>query len=200
MRNKLKIGNRKLKIPAKRAGFTLIEMTVAITLFLLVVAISAGSIISIIDANRKSRTSKTVVDNLNIVVEDMARIIKFGKNYDCALSPDPDVGDCNINNDGSGTLSVTFYDTDLTNNVRVQYKFNDIKHSIEKSYNGGDFERITSQEAIIDDLKFYVYGSNPGDDIQPYVLIVVKGHVGEDATTKTEFSLQTVASRRTLDL
>jgi prepilin-type N-terminal cleavage/methylation domain-containing protein len=64
-------------------GFTLVEMLIAITLFIIVAFISIGAILTIFSANKKSQTSKTVVDNLNYTIESMVRNIRFGKTYHC---------------------------------------------------------------------------------------------------------------------
>ena len=50
-------------------GFTLIELMTAVSIFVVVMTISMGAILNIFDANRKARTLKTVLNNLNLVVE-----------------------------------------------------------------------------------------------------------------------------------
>src|SRR3990167_9012172 len=77
-------------ITKMKKGFTLIELMVAISIFIVVMTISMGSILNVFDANRKSRSLKTVLNNLNLAVESMSKEMRFGKNYHC----------------GSGTLPV----------------------------------------------------------------------------------------------
>src|SRR3989338_9971712 len=64
-------------------GFTLIELMIAVSIFIIVMTISMGSIISVFDANRKSRSLKTVLNNLNLTVESMMKEMRFGSNYHC---------------------------------------------------------------------------------------------------------------------
>ena len=62
-------------------GFTLIEIMVAVSIFSLIMVISMGSILSVFDANKKSQTLRTVMDNMNFTLEGMTRTIRFGRNY-----------------------------------------------------------------------------------------------------------------------
>jgi prepilin-type N-terminal cleavage/methylation domain-containing protein len=78
MKNNLKI----------KKGFTLVEMLIAVGLFTLIASISLGAILNIFDANRRNQSSKTVVDNLNFSIENMARTVRFGTNYHCGSTGD----------------------------------------------------------------------------------------------------------------
>ena len=51
-----------------KKGFTLVEMLIAISLFIVVTFFSIGSLLSIFDASKRARDSKTVVDNLNFAI------------------------------------------------------------------------------------------------------------------------------------
>ena len=193
MINKLEIENWKLKISAKQGGFTLVEMLVAVGLFVLIVSFSLGALLSIFDANRKAQSSKTVVDNLNLTIENMVRTIHFGSNYYCGVSPDPD--DTNDCSGGDDAVSVTF------NGDRVVYDLSGT--SIRKSYNGGSsYTTITAPEAVIEHLKFYVFESSNFDANQPYIVVVIKGYVGNSNKPSTQivFSLETLISPRALDI
>ena len=66
-----------------KKGFTLIELMTAMAIFTVIMAISMGSITGIFDANRKSRSLKTAITNLNLAVESMSKEMRFGKNYHC---------------------------------------------------------------------------------------------------------------------
>jgi prepilin-type N-terminal cleavage/methylation domain-containing protein len=182
----------------KQSGFTLIEMLIAVSLFVIVVTISIGAILSVFDANRKSQASKTVVDNLNLSIENMTRTIRFGGNYHCGSggtlsSPQ----NCTDNTNGDTFLAVTFYDKNLARNVIVAYRLNG--NAIEMSYDGGSFIPITATEANIQILKFRVFGSATSDNVQPYVVAVIRGYAGSKPTTQSVFSIETLMSQRTLD-
>lgn len=185
----------------KDRGFTLVEMLVAIGLFTLITSISLGAILSIFDANRRSRSAKTVVDNLNFSIENMVRTVRFGNDYHgfgggCDDDDLEDPQDCSIGGDG---LAVQFEgDT-------VVYRFcedtNDIRWSTdgESDCDDNDMSPITSSDTVIEAAKFYVFGTNTSDNNQPYVIAVIRGYVGNKPTSQSKFSIQTVMSQRILD-
>lgn len=180
------------KIFKTQKGFTLTELLVAVSLFIIVVTISIGALLTIFDANKKSQSAKTVMDNLNLSIENMTRTVRFGRDYHC----DSGSGILTSPNNcpGGGTrLAVSFAgDT-------VVYRLNGT--AIQKSDDGGStYTSITSTDTVIEYLLFYVFGNPASDSVQPYVVAVVKGHVGERATVQTTFSIQTLMSQRTLDL
>lgn len=204
-----------LKIPAKRGGFTrtpknfgvslqskrgftLIELIVAITLFTVITTFALGSVLAIFDANRRARSMRTVVDNLNFSIESMARNIRFGTNYYCGTSSNLNsTNDCSIN--GANHLSVTF------EGLRYIYGWQGgANDPIRRSINGGTtYTNITSPETKIQDLKFYVFGSTPsssGDNNQPRVLVIIRGYVGNKPTAQSTFNIQTLMSQRKLDI
>jgi len=177
----------------KKRGFTLVELLIAVSLFVVVTIISIGAVLSIFDANKRAQFSKTVVDNLNFSIENMARTVRFGSYYYCGISPDLfGINDCPT---GGDSLSVTFNDN------RIIYKWNGTTNDpIQKSDDGGSvYTNITAPEAKIQYLKFYVLGSSTSDTNQPYVVAVIKGYVGNKPTTQSVFSVETLMSQRALD-
>lgn len=166
-------------------GFTLVEMLIAVSLFIVVSTISIGSIITIFDSNKRAQSSKTVVDNFNLAFENMIRTIRFGKDYQCGGG----VGDCSS---GDTSITVDFKGDNIT------YRLNG--NSIQKKENNGDYEDITSPETVIEHLKFYVFGTNKNDSNQPYVVVVIKGYSGNKSTNQSIFSIQTMISQRALDV
>lgn len=178
--------NRKSK---KQSGFTLVELLVAVSLFVVVVTISMGAILSVFDANKKAQASKTIVDNLNLSIENMARTIRFGDNYYCGTSLD--LGATNDCSTGSDSVSVTF------NGNRVVYRLSGT--SIEVRNSSGVYEKITSPETVIQYVRFYVFGSSNSDLSQPYVVAVIKGYSGSKPSVQTNFSIETFMSKRNID-
>lgn len=188
-----------------KKGFTLVEMLIAVSLFVVVVFVSIGALLSIFDANKNARSSKTVVDNLNLAIESMTRTVRFGKDYRCTtgfsslpnypLTP----ADCN----GGTALAVDFYDSNIPGNVVVTYEWDSANKSIKRSYNGYyDKGFLNSKDTIIESLKFYVLNSSNSDyDYkQPYVIAVIKGYVGDKPTTQSSFTIETIMSQRELDI
>jgi type II secretory pathway pseudopilin PulG len=166
-------------------------MLIAVGLFVLIATFALGAILSIFDANRKAQSSKTVVDNFNLAIENMTRVVRFGDHYYCGVSSNlSSVNDCA---GGGNSISVTF------NGGRIVYRLNGT--AMQKSDDGGsNYTDITAPEAKIEYLRFYVFNSTIADSLQPYILVVIKGHVGEKLTTQTAFFIETLMSQRTLDI
>lgn len=177
-----------------KKGFTLIEVITALSVFTVVMTISMGSILGIFDANRKSESLKSVMDNLNFAMETMAREIRFGTNYHCG---------------GSGTLTspldcvtggnfLTFKSQD---NKQISYLINNT--SIQKSNDGGiTYIDLTAPEVKITGLQFFVVGSDTyasGNRQQPRVLIQVKGYAESKIQSRSSFILQTLVTQRVRD-
>jgi prepilin-type N-terminal cleavage/methylation domain-containing protein len=194
MKNKFKTQGGLPREANRSGGFTLVELLIAVSLFVVVVTISMGAILTIFDANRKAQSSKTVVDNINLSIENMARTVRFGNNYHCGSSGTlSNPNDCSS---GDTFLAVTFQGS------LVAYRLNGTTIQKSDNPNGGEstYTNITAPEANIEYLKFYVFGSTVSDTNQPYVVAVIKGYVGNKLTTQTVFSLETLMSQRALDI
>lgn len=177
------------------AGFTLVELIVAIGLFSLIASMSLGAVLTIFDANRRSENSKTVVDNLNFTIEDMTRTIRFGYGYDCGDQG----GDKNCST-GSDTISLTFQG----DNIVYKKCGSEIKKSTngETNCNSANLETITSTDTVIQNLKFYVLGvgtSGAERYKQPYVIAVIKGYVGPRPSLQSSFFIETMMSQRRIE-
>jgi prepilin-type N-terminal cleavage/methylation domain-containing protein len=178
-------------------GFTLIELMTALSIFAIIMTISMGSILGIFNANRKSESLKTVMDNLNFSLETMAREIRFGKNYHCGSSGTlTSPQDCTL-----GGNFMTFFGLD---GRQIIYRYSGT--SIQKSVDGGTtYINVTAPEANITGLQFIVVGSEPStaasnDRNQPRVFLQVKGYAGSKVDTRSSFILQTLVTQRARDI
>lgn len=168
---------------SQRRGFTIIEMTVSLGLFTIIMFIATSAFLSIVNTDRKARAVRIAADNLNVALEDMSRRIKTGAEYDCGA-----IG--GATNCASGETSFNFKDQngDLTT----------------YSWSGTSILRdgtpITSTEITITNLKFIVSGSAVGatDNEQPMVVIVIDGSLGS-GTTASGFKIQTTITQRAYD-
>ncbi len=173
-----------------KEGFTLIELMTALSLFTIVMAVSLGSILGVFDANRRSRSLKTVMNNLNLSVESMAKEMRYGKNYHCGsggaiTSPQ---------NCPSGDNFISFLSSE---NEQITYRLNGT--AIEKQVASGEYIAVTAPEAAIDGLNFYTLGAGTSDTLQPKVIIKVTGHAGTNKG-RSDFTIETMVSQRALDL
>ena len=188
---------------APQRGFTLIELMVSVALFIVIMLVSVGALLALVDANKKARALESVINNLNISLDGMVRAMRMGSLYNCGSSaiPDSNGGDC-VN--GGTTFSFAPYGSDPSNQTqRWVYTFSN--GQIFRSKQGGtNLVAITAPEVSIStqalDKPFYVVGTVPRDIVQPKVVLVVKGTAGPSPKTQSAFYIQATAVQRSLDL
>jgi len=168
-------------------------MIISVAIFAVVMTAGLGSLLYLVDANRRSQSFKIVVNNLNLAMETMAREIRTGYSYNCGSVSG---GDC------IGGDDIIYFKA--SNGASVSYRL--ISGSIERGYDSGggvisseSFKKITATDLILDNVNFYVVGSSAGDSLQPKVVISISAHTGERVKDFAEFELQTTVSQRLLD-
>lgn len=165
-----------------RKGYTLIEMLVAVALFSIVLMICLGSIMTIVDVNRKSQTLTSVMNDLSFSLENMTRTIKTGQIDNSLLD--------NAETDVDGfrdfeSISVTDQDGDV------------IAYGVQAGSITQNDVPITSDQVTISELRFRVfYGDN---NRQPRVLMVVSGTASTTRSISSDFTIQTTVSQRDLE-
>jgi len=191
-----------MKCTHGKNGFSLIELMVAVAVFSVVMVIAAGSLLTMIDANRKAQALKSVMNNLNVALEGMVRGARVGTEYHCSESPEPPPNIDSPKDCALGGILFAFepHDGDGSDpSDQEVYRLSDSR--LERSKNGGaTFIPVTAQEVQIDELMFYVVGAPRGDDLQPKVVITLRGSAGISERVRTEFNLQTAATQRVFDL
>ena len=197
------------------SGFTLIEMIVSIALFSVVMVVAVGALLSLTGANKKAQALQSVMNNLNLSVDSMVRNIRMGRDYRCVgpsarlTGPGTKTADCL-----SGEEEIRFTCNPDTpscaqTSIRWGYKFGGVDCPAGALCKSTDltastpWARITAPEVTVQDVKFYVVGTapgNPGNDmVQPKVIMVIKGEAGT-GKAKTTFHIQATAVQRELDL
>lgn len=64
-----------------QSGFTLIEMLVAVAIFVIVAIVVTGALMVVIQSYRKAQTAKLVIDNLNFVMDQITLDLREGAEY-----------------------------------------------------------------------------------------------------------------------
>ena len=175
--------NRKSK--RNTGGFTLIEMLVSVALFTVVLTVTLGAILTIVDANRKARSLMSVMGNLNFAVDSITRSVKTGTGV--------------LTSGGGRCVSTTQVDYDGSNGVvgteSVEYCLN--SGVLTKQVDTGTPLNLTSEDIYIDFLEFTVSGYAAGS--QPRLGIRMQGTVQVSPRVSSSFVIQTSVSQRQLN-
>lgn len=164
-------------------GFSLIEMTVAIGIFAVVVTITSSTFITSLRGQRRAITTQNVADDARYAMEIMAKEIRMGKDF--VGGGDTLQFVSNMPNRGGKTVRFRLdpgapqilFDDDITDGIME--------------------EPITSSNTVVNALVFTVSGTNPGS--QPRITVVfdvASAGVAPDASTS--MILQTTISPRSL--
>ncbi len=189
---------------------------VSVTIFIVVMTIALGSLLSISAAERKAEALKTVMNNLNFGLESMSRAIRTGITYHCGETGTIDVPlNCPDQVNGDDYFAFEAIGGDINNSGdQVVYYFEPTAGNCGSSHIGGCIMRsvtsggnpvpITAPEVNITSLTFFVVGavaSFDGEDppVQPKVVITLTGQIAAGASQPTRFNLQTAVTQRLYD-
>ena len=213
-----KINKIKYKSGSGSKGFTLVEVMVAMSIFITIVTIGMTAVLNAISQHRATENIRTVMDNLNFVMEDMARNIRIGTNIRCVLPSDlpsapfyntttlsiiPQncpVGSNKIEFNGTGATAadgkfITYVVTSpLSSTPNVIFK--------QKGNDPALFppQVITPPGVVMDFNRsgFEVRGAEAGDGGQPTVVIRLAGTINYQGAI-SDFAVQTTVALRGLD-
>jgi prepilin-type N-terminal cleavage/methylation domain-containing protein len=179
-------------------GFSLVELLVSVALFTIVMTVSIGTLLALVNANQKAQSLKSVINNLNFGLDSMTRSIRTGRSYNCMNGGSiPSTLPAGVASCPNGDTGLVLTDDQ---GVRTAYRYNGT--SIERRIgDGSPWVALTAPEVIIDNagMLFYVTGTDPADTIQPTVTISIRGHVGPKVATESRFNIQTTVTQRLLD-
>lgn len=193
------------------SGFTLIEIMVATSIFMIIMLISLGSLITSSDTAKKSQALRSAMDNVNFAMESMTRSLRMGSDYSCIESntfvlPGEPTRDCPLGSSRGG-LAIVFTPALDTRPRQAAYVVNqrsDGTNVLQSCYLSDPCVDLVSPDVDINQLNFFVSGSQnsttntPDDRIQPSIYILMKGTVifkGEPIT----FAIQTNVSQRSAE-
>jgi prepilin-type N-terminal cleavage/methylation domain-containing protein len=208
---------------SKKSGFTLVEIMVAVSIFVIVALIATGAFISANQINKQAQAIKIVMDNLSFALNSITLKMKQGRSYQCitndspgsptppAHSSDPDSMDRNAGSSydcADGGTAVAFVSPEFVlgqsgrqDTVVLFRLFKDQatgfgRIQIQKDVNGvpGEPVPITAENINVQSLKFYVL--NYGSDTEkPRALMVLSGEAFAGVHT-VPFALQTSITAR----
>jgi type II secretory pathway pseudopilin PulG len=189
----------------KNRAFTLIELMVATSIFIVVMLIALGSFVVASDSARKSHALSATMDNVSFAMENMTRSIRVGKDYTCVSSgSNVSLGFSLVNNDcplgGQGGGAIVFTSANHTSGSHdMAFQLAGAgPYTLQQCTSTQGCIDITSPEVNIETLRFFVDGSSVNDAKQPIVYITMKGTVlvkGQE----NSFGVQTIATQRSTE-
>ncbi len=203
-----------MKYATQHKGFTLVEMIVSLGIFTVVALIAIGAFLKITDANKKSQSLKTAINNLNFALESMSREMRVGANYYCAdsigggISSITALSSCTkTNSDWLIAFNSSKKSGSIPNQCNLIYAYRYVLSSqtIEKAEqtactstignsNGNDnFSALISPDVKITNSILKVDISLT---TKPKAFLWLKGYVGVRERERTAFELQTSVSQR----
>ncbi|MDO8564419.1 MAG: type II secretion system protein [bacterium] len=193
------VKSQKSRVKSCASGFTVIEMLVAVGIFSIIMVVTVGSFLTILQANYKAQSLKTVLNNLHFALENMSRNLRTGSVYHC----DVGVGVVDEPQDCASTpaASIAFASRDGSR-VRYRHQGKAIERAIIRAEDGGavTYIPITAPELEVEQLQFFVDGSNDADSRQPRVLILMSGSMKGKGKVVSRFDIESLVSQRLLDI
>lgn len=202
-----------------KSGFTIIEMMVAITIFLVVIIYGMNSLLNASLVHKKSQDMRSIMDGLTFALDDMSKNIRTGSDYYCLNSAwyiknffDP--ANLPPSSSGEKCIGIVFKEANnssSTGNKIIAYYFNNTNNKNELRrvviLNDGTLVSnlpLTPDEVEIDIAlsSFDVLGAEPpydGNFQQPIVTINLAGKI-KSKNGETPFAIQTSVSQRLIDL
>lgn len=172
-----------------RTGFTLMEMIVAVALFLIVITICIGIFVSSLRANRKFVRMQKVQNDIRYIIDIISKEIRLGTiDYDYYMYID------GIENP---VLTLALLDS---SNDSVYFRVNN--GAVQMSFDDVDWSNLSTDNIQIESLDFYIIPSsdpfitNPDTITQPLVLLYLYAFYDENESMDGKIKLQTAISSR----
>ena len=188
----LMINIKKNKI--ENRGFTLIELMVSISIFAIVLVMSMGAILTVVDANRKARTLSEVMNNVTFIFESITRTIKTGSNPTKVGSSLRIEGIPPVSNGDFSRVPI-YYRRGQASDGRG-YIERCVEISGVSCLNSSSYKKITAPEVDVKRFNFYIRGTSSG--LQPKINMQIQGTAKASEKIQSDFSIQTTISQRNL--
>ena len=186
-----------------KSGFLLIEVIVALTLFVSITSIAAGSILTIVNASSQARSSNQAINSITFAIEDMVRNVRLGTTYRCTNGTANQAAfdtprDCLI---GDESRVIIFESKDgIVGDNTDQYIYLQDGDGFYKSVDGlATRVNLLPDGVVMEDLDILVVGSDPDDDLQPRATFIMEFSYDYRGQT-IPIHYQTSVTSRTLDV
>ncbi len=189
-------------------GFTLVEVLVGITVFVLVISISIGFFVHVIQSQRKVLAYQELFDQTSFIMEYMTRGIRMAKRQRTATEPiNPQCVPVGRNYElvGGSPSHLRFirWDRTLTPPSFVCYEFF-LEGATLRVRRGGVTTSLTSPRLEVVNLRFRIEGdgveATRETQLQPRITIILEVRGREyDVNRRSSIHFQTTVSQRDLD-
>lgn len=189
------------------AGFTLLEATVAIGIFAVLMVLAVGITLSVLNAQKKVASIQSVIDNVRLSVEVMTREMRTGINFSLV---DPNSFSPACPNPMASQSGIQFTDVNqnppqrrfyyLANNYKIMRVALSSDSAIDDCLH--EARPFTADDVLVDNLNMLLTGATTGpDDGQPRITISLKARSKSPKTQlETMMRLQTTVVPRLRDL
>lgn len=175
------------KISSK--GFTLIEMMVSISVFVLVISLGVDTIVNLTGGSKRVRAQRQAIDSFAFVMDSIARDLRTGARFNCSAASCYTTGSDNIEfTDQDGDPVGIFLDSS--------------SGTIQRNDNGVEYTLTDASVVTIDRMAFHVRDASdntPNEFIQPMVTIRIAGSVRYQ-NEQIPVAVQTTVTQRALDI
>jgi prepilin-type N-terminal cleavage/methylation domain-containing protein len=207
-------------------GFTLVEVLVAVALFVTILTLATGALFSAQAVNARLQANQVILDGMSLSFETITRDIRYGSLFNCSNVVDIENSlkrkGCNFDLTGAGPGQVLVFKplNSADPDDRIAY-YSSSSKIYRQAYVSNVLEEpvpVTSDEVIVDTFNFYVTGanttaqaidngnitnenSNASDTLQTVINVITTGrtNIRQSGSQTVDFQLQSVVAPRGMD-
>lgn len=180
-----------------KSGFTLIEMMVAVSIFVIVAFIVVSTLLTMSYAYKKAQKMRLLMDNFNFALQAMSLTIREGVDYKPACDGDRCIKFKPIDSwleGGNDYICYNFIDGSESEKGYIERCLGDGNLACPCS---GNAVRFTSPDIDVDNLSFVINDDGPiSQNGLNKVKILISGEAGTAPREKTSFFIQNTVSQR----
>lgn len=168
------------------SGFTMVELLIAMALFVVLIGITSGVFIQSLRSQRNLTALIAADSNASLAIEQISREARTGLDF------------CVNGNSGCIIDSGIYKNLIFTNAKNEKVKYELTGQSIMRSLNDGTPIPVTADNVNIQTLSFYLAGQQPGDKKNTKITLVLKVGSAGLPFSESVINLQTTITPRTL--
>lgn len=178
------------RISESERGFTLLELVIALAIFMVILIILGGMVLGAVRAQRVAIATQQVQDTLRSALEILGRDIRLAAKNTTASSCVPARADFSPSSGESSSL------TFISDRGKC-LKYSLSNQQVHRLIDGATDEVLTSDNALITALNFNIFGEG-NDQTQPR--IVVRLAAQSKTSNQVTMQVETTLAQRELDV